>query len=97
MSYTKSLRYELKKKKINVCAICPGPMETEFLEVAGIDKKKSKAFGSLPYCNPEKVAKKGIKSAKKGKCVYTPRAFYKFYRVVAKVLPHSLLMGLSKT
>lgn len=97
MSYTKSLRYELKKKKINVTAICPGPMETEFLAVAGIDKGTSKAFDNLPYCNPEKVAKKGIKSAKRGKCVYTPRGFYKFYRVIAKILPHSLLLGMSKT
>lgn len=97
MSFTKSLRFELKKKKINVTAICPGPMTTEFLEVAGIDKGVSKAFDTLPYCNPEKTAKKGIRASKRGKCVYTPRGFYKFYRLLAKLLPHSLLLYASKT
>lgn len=97
MSFTRSLRYELRKRKINVTAICPGPMATEFLEVAGIDKGTSGAFDKLPYCNPHKTAVKGIKAAKRGRCVYTPRGFYKFYRVLAKLLPHSLLMGASKT
>jgi len=93
MSFTRGLRYELKKKKINVTAVCPGPMSTEFLNVAGIEKGVSKTFDTLPYCNPEKTAKGGIKAAKRGKCVYTPRGFYKFYRLIAKILPASFLMG----
>jgi short-subunit dehydrogenase len=97
MSFTKALRYELKKRKINVTAVCPGPMSTEFLCVAGIEKGTSKTFDTLPYCNPEKTARKGIKAAKKGKCVYTPKAFYKFYRILSKILPNSWLMGAAKT
>jgi len=96
MSFTRGLRYELKKKKINVTAVCPGPMSTEFLNVAGIEKGVSKTFDTLPYCNPEKTAKGGIKAAKRGKCVYTPRGFYKFYRLIAKILPASFLMGAAK-
>ena len=97
MSYSRSLRYELKKKKINVTAICPGPMNTEFLAVAGIDKGVSKTFDTLPRCNVVKTAKGGIKAAKKGRGVYTPHPFYKFYRVLAKIVPHAWLMGASKT
>ena len=97
MSFTKSLRYELKKRKINVTAICPGPMDTEFLAVAGIEKGTSKTFDTLPRCNVEKTAKGGLKAAKKGRCVYTPHPFFKFYRVLAKILPHSWLMGAAKT
>ena len=36
-------------------------------------------------------------AAKKGKSVYTPRGFYKFYRVLAKVLPNCVLIPLAKT
>jgi short-subunit dehydrogenase len=97
MSFTKSLRYELKGRKINVTAICPGPMNTEFLAVAGIEKGTSKTFDTLPRCNVEKTAKGGLKAAKKGRCVYTPHPFFKFYRVLAKILPHSWLMGAAKT
>lgn len=97
MSYSRSLRYELRKRKINVTAICPGPMSTEFLAVAGIDKGVSKTFDTLPRCNVAKTAKGGIKASKKGRGVYTPHPFYKFYRVLAKILPHAWLMGVSKT
>ena len=97
MSFTKSLRYELKNRKINVTAICPGPMDTEFLAVAGIEKGTSKTFDTLPRCNVVKTAKYGLRAAKKGRCVYTPHPFYKFYRVLAKILPHNFLMGASKT
>ncbi len=96
MSFTRGLRYELKKKKINATAICPGPMSTEFLNVAGIEKGVSKTFDTLPYCDPAKTARGGIKAAKKGRCVYTPRGFYKLYRALSKVLPTSFMMGLAK-
>lgn len=97
MSFSRSLRYELKERKINVTAVCPGPMSTEFLAVAGIEKGASGAFDKLPRCNPQRTAIGGIKAAKRGRAVYTPRFFYKFYRVLAKILPTSWLLGMAKT
>ena len=97
MSFSRGLRYELKKRKINVTAVCPGPMETEFLAVAGLQNGESRAFDALPRCNPAKTALTAIKKAKKGVGVYTPRAFYKLYRVLSKILPASWLMGIAKT
>ena len=97
LSFTKSLRFELKKRKINVCAVCPGPMDTEFLPVAGINKGVSKTFDTLPRVNPSMAAEGAIKAAYKGRCVYTPKAFYKFYRFLCKLLPHNLIMPMSKT
>ena len=93
-SYARALRYELKKEKISVTITCPGPMATEFIEKGGV---KSKTFEKLPYCNPEKVVKGTLKKAKKGKFVYTPKLFYKFYRVLSKILPTAWLMGAAKT
>lgn len=96
MSFSRSLRYELKDKGINVLAVCPGPMNTEFLDVADI-KGNSKTFKTLPYCDPESVARVSLCKAKAGRAVYTPTAFYKFYRVLAKLLPHGIVMHMSKT
>lgn len=96
LSFSKGLREELKPMGINVCALCPGPMRTEFLSVAGIGEGSSKTFDTLPYAAPAKVARKALFWAGKGKAVYTPLAFFKFYRILAKFLPHSLLMKLSK-
>lgn len=97
LSFSKSLRYELKEKGIHVLAVCPGPMETEFLPTAGISKQNSKTFATLPYCNPARVARVSLQKAAKGRAVYTPRLFFKFYRVLAKLLPHNWLMPISKT
>ena len=93
-SYARALRYELKKEKISVTVACPGPMATEFIEVG---KVESETFKKLPYCNVEKVVKGTLKKAKKGGFIYTPKLFYKFYRLLAKILPLAWLMPLSKT
>ena len=96
MSFSRGLQYELKKRKINVTAVCPGPMSTEFLDVAGINEGVSKMFDTLPRTSPAFVVRRSVKAAKKGKAVYTPRLLFKFYRVLAKILPHGLLISLCK-
>lgn len=97
MSFSRALRNELKKRRINVLAVCPGPMETEFLAVAGIQKGTSHTFDTLPRVNPTVMAEKSLKASKKGRAVYTNRIFFKFYRLVAKLLPHSIVMLMAKT
>ena len=92
MSFSRALRHELRKRKINVTAVCPGPMATEFFAVAGVDGDKKSLINKMPYCNTEKVAKNGFKAAKRGKAVYTPRLLYKFLRLVGKAVPHTILI-----
>lgn len=97
MSFSRALRSELKPKKINVLAVCPGPMETEFLSLAGIGKGDSKTFDTLPRDNPRRVAENSLKASQKHKAVFADHIFYKFYRVVAKILPTCLVMKMAKT
>ena len=97
MSFSRALRLDLKGRKINVLSVCPGPMETEFLSLAGIGKGDSKTFDTLPRDNAKKVAEHSLKASKKKKAVFADHIFYKFYRVVAKILPTSLVMELAKT
>ncbi len=97
MFYSRSLRFELKKRKINVLALCPGPMRTEFLSVANITGN-SKAFDKLlPYVDPKKAVDGALKASDKNRAVHTPKAFYKLYRVLAKILPKEWIMPVSKT
>ncbi len=95
MSFSRALREELKKRKINVLAVCPGPMDTEFLAVADIPKGKSRTFDMLPRVNPAVMAEKSLKASKKKRAVYTNRIFFKFYRLLAKILPHCIVMKLA--
>ncbi len=96
-SFSRALRYELKRKKINVLAVCPGPMETEFLSLANIEKGSSHTFDTLPRVNPAMIAKKSLIASKKGRAMYTGRIFYKFYRFLSRIIPHKILMKLSAT
>ena len=80
MSLSRALRLELKNRKINALAVCPGPMETEFLSVANIEKGSSGTFDTLPRVNPRIMAVKSLKASRRRKAVYTNRVFYKFYR-----------------
>lgn len=97
MSLSRALRVELKPRKINVLAVCPGPMDTEFLAVANIPKGASHTFDTLPRVNAQTIAKKSLIASKKGKAVYTNKLFYKFYRFIAKILPHSIVMKMCGT
>lgn len=95
-AFTYGIGEELRDRGITATAVCPGPMDTDFITSGGI-KGNSKTFDILPYCDPKNVARGSLKAAKAGKTNYTPRLFYKFYRVVAKILPASAVMKISKT
>lgn len=97
MSLSRCMRYELKHRGINVIAVCPGPMDTEFLPNANITPGKSHTFDTLPRVKTSDVAKKSLIASEKKNSVYTNHIFYKFYRLIAKILPHSLVMKFSKT
>lgn len=94
--FSRGLHEELRPRGITVTAVCPGPMDTEFISVGRI-KGKSKTFDILPYCNPKKVVKGALKAAKNGRAVYTPKLFYKFYRVLSGLIPHAILVHAAKT
>ncbi len=95
-SFSRGLHEELRPRKISVTAVCPGPMETEFLQVGRI-KDHSKTFDRLPYCDPVRVVSGSLKATKKGRAVYTPRLFYKFYRLLSALVPHAILVHAAKT
>lgn len=95
-SFSRGLRYELKGRGINCCAVCPGPMDTAFLTRGDI-KGKSRTFDILPYCKVSSVARGALRAASRGRAVYTPSAFYKFYRFLAKLLPHAAVIPMAKT
>ena len=92
MSFSRALREELKPRKINVLAVCPGPMDTEFLPIANIGPGDSGTFDSLPRVNVKKIAEKSLIASSKKRAVYTCMIFYKFYRLISKILPTSLVM-----
>ena len=95
-SFTVGLSEELKPKGIAVTAVCPGPMKTEFLDIGNITGN-SKMFQTLPYCDQVRVVAGTLRAAKAGRTIYTPKLFYKAYRVLAKVTPVKLMVKFAAT
>lgn len=95
-SFGAGLGDELRRLGITVTTVCPGPMDTAFLSKGRITGN-SKTFDILPYCDVKRTAQGTVKAAAKGKRYYTPRAFYKLYRFLAKVLPQRLMIKLART
>lgn len=95
-AFSRGLGEELRGRGVTVTAVCPGPMDTAFLTEGEI-RGRSRMFQILPYCEPARVAAGAVRAALRGRGVYTPRAFFKLYRVLAKLLPHALLVRLVKT
>lgn len=89
---SKALHDELSPRGIKVLAVCPGPMDTDFWEVANVQEGKSRLIDSLPRVSPQAVAVGSLRAAKRGKLVYTKGIFYKLYHLLGKILPHSFLM-----
>ena len=94
-SFTRGLSYELRNRGISATAVCPGPMATEFLAVGHV--VDSRPFELLPYCDQVQVAGGALRAARAGQTIYTPRLFYKFYRLLAKLTPAKLMVKLTKT
>jgi len=60
LSFSRALKYELHNRKINVIAICPGPVDTEFFEKADPDNQ-GKQYKKIFRVKPENVVAKALK------------------------------------
>ena len=76
-------------------AVCPGPVKTEFFDVAQ-KYTKSKPYKMVLRADPVKVVKLALFDAyyMSGVSVYSP--LMKAFRIVCKYLPHSLLIKFMK-
>ena len=83
---SQSIREELKKQKSNVkiSVLCPGPVNTNFNNVAGVK------FG-LPAFTSEHVAKYTIKKMLKNKFLIIPGLTIKLTAFASKIVPSAIL------
>ena len=74
LSLTEATHAELARRGVTATALCPGPVRTEFVEIAGADEAQSKLPG--PFWTPvEQVAREAIEGLESGKRVVTPGLF----------------------
>lgn len=80
------MREELRRagSPVRVCALCPGPVDTEFNKVAGV------RF-SLSGLSAERVAREAVDGLFAGKAVVVPGAAMKAMTLARHFAPDSIL------
>ncbi|MFE3188419.1 SDR family NAD(P)-dependent oxidoreductase [Nocardia sp. NPDC059240] len=94
-SYTEAVRAELAGTGVTIAGICPGPVNTEFLESAGVDPDVYGA--SLPkmmYMPSREVAKVGIDALDGDRGLVIPGWPTRIATRIAQFAPRSVLLPL---
>lgn len=94
LHYTKSLNYEIKKYGIRACCFCPGWVETDFLDKALQSGKTTHPKKMKPLLHKEKIVKKCIRAARRGKRMYVTNWYTKMQHTLFKILPDRILSRL---
>ena len=83
---TQSIRHELfrKKSKVKICALCPGPVATNFNKVADVKF-------NLHEADSKKVAQYAVKKLLRGRTLIFPSFFIWIGRLLAKIVPDQML------
>lgn len=92
LSFSRALNEELKKRHIYVTAVCPGPVRTEFFEIAeqyggGLAIKK------LVMAESKNVVALALKDSYHKKEVSVYSIPMKAFHVLTKCLPHSAILA----
>jgi short-subunit dehydrogenase len=89
-SYSQALNYELKKSKkdIRIMTVCPGPVKTEFNQVANADPK-------MKGITVEQCVDSIMNGLKRNKALVIPSFKMKFLRFIMRIVPTSLILKVS--
>jgi short-subunit dehydrogenase len=90
LSFTRALRYELRKENANVTALCPGGTETEFFSPAQMETVAAK--NALFMMKADKVAKQGLDGLLANNAVVVPGWYNKIGAFSARHAPQGLVV-----
>lgn len=93
LAFTEALHEELRADGVKVCALCPGPVETEFFGRAGVDDP---GFPVAFIRSAERVAREGYEGLMAGHRVVVPGKPNRIVTLAARVLPRRLMLALAE-
>lgn len=91
LSLSEGAALEMKKDKIHICALCCGPVETEFAQKAHI---KHTWAQKLMMIEPRHAAKIGLDAVYKGKTRVVAGLFNRCIVCLSHLVPHGLLCSI---
>jgi uncharacterized protein len=89
-SFSEALRAELIGSGVNVCALCPGPVETEFTSVAYRPGQQARPGPSFVRVPAAKVARAGLDAVEQGRALVIPGVIMKIAMFLGRITPISI-------
>jgi hypothetical protein len=88
-SFSEALHAELAGSGVSVTTLCPGPVDTEFTEVAGIDESR---FPGLLKVSAEAVAEQGVRGMLTGKRSVIPGTPNQALALAGRYTPRTVVL-----
>ncbi len=94
LSFSRALARELKKKKVYVTAVCPGPVDTPFFDVA---EKNGSTLAIKKYfmARPEAVVAKALRDSYHKKELSVYGTSMNALLIGTKLLPHGIFLSVA--
>lgn len=96
LSFSEALHGELAGSGVSVTALCPGPVPTEFGEVAGMGDIEQTLPGIVTVPT-EQVAREAIEGMERGRRTVTPGLLMKGAAIAGRFTPRAILLPVTKT
>jgi uncharacterized protein len=93
LSFSEAVAAEVRGSGVSVTALCPGPVATEFVEVARFKRTMEEMGPSFVWASPAEMARAGIAGAERGTRVVVPGLPQRTLAFASQHSPHSLLLG----
>ena len=90
-SFSEALRAEVRGSGIAVCALCPGPVHTEFMAVAAQGQSRSENAPEFVHVPVEKVVRAGLNGIERDKALVIPGTIMKIGMALARLSPIALM------
>jgi uncharacterized protein len=95
-SFSEALRMELRGTGVNVCALCPGPVHTEFQEVAKRPSAQPDAVPEFVFVPVEQVVRGALVALEANSPLAIPGFLMKLEMFLVRIMPMPVLRFLSR-
>jgi hypothetical protein len=95
LSFSEAIQTELAGSGVSVTAVCPGPVRTEFVDIAGLGDVEDRT-PDLIWMSAADVARDAVSGADRGKRVVVPGPINRAGSIAGQHLPRALALPLMK-
>jgi short-subunit dehydrogenase len=96
-SFSDALRSELRGTGVSVTALCPGPVHTEFQEIAKRAGHEAKHGPELVHVSSERVVREALAAVEADCALVIPGRLMKIGMTLVRLTPLSILRRVSRT